>query len=250
MMIAGAAIPMFASLVGACAGSFAVTAALRSLRGEQALAGRSRCDGCGETLGFAATAPVVSYAVLRGACARCGSRIDPAHVAGEIAGAMLGGLAFWLTPPPQAALIVALGLVLLAASVIDQRIQRLPDPLTLAVALLSLGLAALNGQILIGIAAAAVTFGLLEGLRRSFLRLRGRVGLGAGDVKLLSALALWLGTATPWAIALAALVGLLVALVTKPTDGRIAFGPLIAGGATIIGLAVDGGLLPVEWTLA
>lgn len=248
-MTVGVVVPLVAGLVGACAGSFAATAALRSLRGEQTLAGRSRCDGCGEALGFAATTPIISYAVLRGACARCGARMDSAHVAGEVAGAALGGMTFWLLPPPQAALTVALGLVLLAASVIDQRSQRLPDPLTLAVALLSLGLAALNGQVLVGIAAAAVTFGLLEGLRRTFLCLRGRAGLGAGDVKLLSALALWLGTATSGAVALAALAGLLLVATIRPPDGRIAFGPLIAGGALVAGLAVEGGVLPVEWTL-
>jgi leader peptidase (prepilin peptidase)/N-methyltransferase len=249
-MIPGAVIPVFASLVGACGGSFAVTAALRSLRGEQALAGRSRCDGCGHALGFATTTPVVAFAVLGGACARCGMRIDPAHLAGELAGAVLGGLAFWLAPPPQAALIVMLGLVLVAASVIDQRTQRLPDPLTLAVALLALGLAATNGQVLIGIAAAAITFGLLEGLRYSFLRLRGRAGLGAGDVKLLGALALWLGPATPWAVALAALVGLLVVAISRPVGGRIAFGPLIAGGALVTGLTAESGFIPADWGLA
>lgn len=249
-MIAGVALTLLAGLIGACAGSFAATAALRSLGGERALAGRSRCDGCGQGLGFSATVPIISYAVLRGACARCGSRIDPAHTAGEVAAAAAAGAAFWLVGPAQATLITTLGLVLLAASIIDQRTQRLPNALTLAAALLSLGLAALNGQVLVGIAAAAITFVLLEGLRRGFLRLRGRVGLGSGDVKLLCALALWLGVATPWVVALAALIGLLIAMVTKPADGRIAFGPLIAGGALIVGLAVDGGLLPAEWTFA
>lgn len=242
--------PGLAALVGAVAGSFAATGALRSMRGEQALAGRSRCDGCGHPLGFAATAPIISYAVLRGACARCGSRIDPAHPVGEVAGGALVGAAFLLVEPARATLVAALGLVLLAASIIDQRTQRLPDGLTLAAAVLSLGLAALNGQVLVGIAAAVITFVLLEGLRRGFLRLRGRAGLGSGDVKLFCALALWLGVATPWAIALAALAGLLVAMVAKPTGGRIAFGPLIAGGGLIVGLVLDGDLAPADWTPA
>lgn len=248
-MIPSAIISVFATPMGACAGSFAATAALRSLRGERALAGRSRCDGCGHALGFATTTPVVAYAVLGGACAHCGMRIDPAHLAGEVAGAVLGGMAFWLVPPPQAGLIVMLGLVLVAASVIDQRTQRLPDPLTLAVALFSLGLATLNGRVLVGIAAAAITVGLLEGLRYGFLRLRGRAGLGAGDVKLLGALALWLGPATPWAIALAALVGLLVVAISRPVGGRIAFGPLIAGGALVTGLTAESGFIAADWGL-
>lgn len=239
-------LPVFAGLAGACGGSFAATAALRSLRGEQALAGRSHCDGCGVTLGFAATAPILSYAALGGACRRCRARIDPAHVTGEIVGAVVAATAFWCAPLAQATLISLMALVLLAASIIDQRTQRLPDVLTLLVALLSLGLAALNGRMLEGLVAGAVTFALLEGVRRSFLFRRGQSGLGFGDVKLLAALALWLGLATPWAVIVAALIGLGVVALTRPVGGRIAFGPSIAAGAMILGLAIQGGLVAVD----
>lgn len=235
-----------AGLIGACAGSFATTAALRSLRGEQALSGRSRCDGCGGPLGLAATVPVISYAVLRGACGRCGDRIDPAHPVGEVAGALIVGTAFWLVEPERAALIGLLGLVLLAAAIIDQRTQRLPDPLTLAASLLALALATLNDRLLEGLAAAALAFALLEGLRRGFEILRRKPGLGFGDVKLIAALALWLGAATPWALALASIAGLLTVLVAKPSNGRIAFGPLVVGSSLIVGLAADGRLLPAS----
>ncbi|MFZ4607964.1 MAG: prepilin peptidase [Caulobacter sp.] len=239
-------LPVFAGLAGACGGSFAATAALRSLRGEQAVVGRSHCDGCGVTLGFAATTPILSYAAFGGACHHCQARIDPAHVTGEIVGAVVAATAFWCAPPAQATLISLMALVLLAASIIDQRTQRLPDILTLSVALLSLGLAALNGQVLAGLVAGAVTFALLEGVRRGFLLRRGRSGLGFGDVKLLTALALWLRLATPWAVIVAALIGLGVVALTRPIGGRIAFGPSIAAGAMILGLAIQGGLVAVD----
>lgn len=249
-MATSAIIPVAAGLVGACSGSFAATAAVRSLRGEQAMVGRSRCDGCGTALGFMATTPILSYAALGGVCRRCKGRIDPAHVTGEVVGGIVAATAFWIAPPLQAALISLMGLILLATSIIDQRTQRLPDPLTLAVALLSLGLAALKGQVLIGIAAAAVTFILLEGLRRGFVLLRGHAGLGFGDVKLFSALALWLGLATPWVVAVAALAGLAIVILTRPDQGRIAFGPPIAAGAMSVGLAIQGGLISTDWGFA
>jgi leader peptidase (prepilin peptidase)/N-methyltransferase len=237
-----------AALIGACLGSFAATAALRSLRSRQALIGRSHCDACQTPLGFAATTPIVSFLALRGACGACGARIDPAHLAGEVAGALIAGAAFALVEPTRAMLLTALGLVLLTASLIDLRTQRLPDGLTLAAGLISFSLSATGapGALTTGLIAAGATFLLMEALRRGFELLRRRSGLGFGDVKLLTALALWLGIATSWAVALAATAGLAVVALVRPADGRIAFGPLIAGAALIIGLIGEAGLLSFE----
>ncbi len=235
-----------AAAAGLILGSFAVTAGLRTARGEQALTGRSRCDGCAAPLTFAATAPVVSFVMLRGTCARCGERISPLHPIGELTGAATAVLAVLLLPPAQAALAVAMGLALLAASATDALSRRLPDVFTLAVAGLALGLSTLGGleRLLIGLAAGAATFLLLEGVRRGFLALRGRPGLGLGDVKLLAALALWLGLATPWALAGAAVLGLIAAAVLRSKDGRIPFGPAIAVAGWSLGLALEAGRLP------
>lgn len=232
-------------LAGACGGSFAATAALRSLRREQALSGRSHCDGCGVPLGALATVPIVSYPLLRGACRACGMRIEPAHFAGEVTGTGLGVLAFWLSPPVEASLILLLGLILLATSIIDQKSRRLPDLLTLCVAVLALGLATLAGKLLVGVATAAVTFGALVLVRRGFLKVKGYAGLGAGDVKLLAALSIWLGLATPWVLALASSAALAVILIGRPTRGMVAFGPFIAASALAIGLLLPGRILTV-----
>lgn len=235
---------VIAVLFGACLGSFVTTAALRSLTFEPAILGRSRCDTCRSPLGFAATTPVVSYFALGGACSACGARIDPAHTAGELAGAMIAGAAFTLAEPFTATLLTVLGLVLLAASVIDHKSQRLPDMLTLVAAALALTLVAFGGKdrLIVGLICAAASFVLLEALRRGFDLARGRSGLGFGDVKLLSVLAIWLGVTTPWVVALASVAGLATVAIVRPADGRIAFGPLIAGAAMMVGLALEGGL--------
>ena len=125
-----------ATLVGLCLGSFVTTAALRSAHGEQALAGRSHCDGCGVSLGFARTTPVLAYVALRGVCADCGARIDPLHLAGEVAGGLIVGLAFYIAPCTRVAPLAALGLLLLASAVYDAKTRKLPDLLTFAVAAL------------------------------------------------------------------------------------------------------------------
>lgn len=238
------------ALVGLAAGSFTTTAALRSVRGEQALRGRSRCDGCDVGLGFAATAPVLSYIVRRGGCSHCGARIDPLHPIGEAAGGLIVTASMLCAATPvKAGLLIALGLVLLAGAVVDARSRRLPDGLTAIAALLCLGLAAQSGSAPLGIAAGGVAFVVLEAVRRGFLRFKRQPGLGFGDVKLIAALALWLGLATPWALVAASLSGLAAFAVLRPADGRLAFGPAIAGGGFVVGLIVEAGLWPVGWGL-
>jgi leader peptidase (prepilin peptidase)/N-methyltransferase len=238
--------PALAGLVGACAGSFAATAVVRAQRAEPFLRGRSHCDGCALSLGFAETLPVVSFAWLRGACPACGARIDPLHPVGEISGALIAASAVAGAPNARGALFAVLGLVLLASALTDARTRRLPDLLTLTIAALGLAAATLRGEaaLITGLVASAAGFLILEGVRRGFLALRRRPGLGFGDVKLVAALALWLGAATPWAVALAAALGLAALLIARPADGRIAFGPALAAGAWVVGLSLEAGAWP------
>ena len=91
-------IDLTAPLVGACAGSFAATAAVRMTRQEAFIAGRSHCDHCGVELGMASTVPVLSFVMRRGACGACGGRIDLSHPIGEVAGAGSPWRRFWPRP--------------------------------------------------------------------------------------------------------------------------------------------------------
>ncbi|WP_165189867.1 prepilin peptidase [Caulobacter soli] len=230
--------------VGAVVGSFAVTAGLRWARGEQALSGRSRCDGCATPLGYGATVPIVSYVRLGGACACCRAPIHRGHFVGEVLGAVLAMVSVATLPIGSALAAAALGLVLIAAAAADAVVRRLPDLASLAVAILGVGLSLLRGPeaVLAGLVAGVLTGGALLLLRRGFAARRGDPGLGLGDVKLAIALALWLGAATPWAVALAGLFGLLQVRVAKPADGRIAFGPVLAASGWVVGLALQAGL--------
>lgn len=240
------AVALIAALpLGAVIGSFAATAGLRWARGEQALSGRSRCDACAAPLGFGATVPILSYVRLGGACADCRAPIHPGHFAGEVLGASLAMASVVLLPVGPAVVAAALGLVLIAAAAADVASRRLPDLASVLAAVLGLGLALLRGPtaLLAGLAAAALTGGILLLLRRSFAARRGDPGLGLGDVKLAAALALWLGAATPWALALAGVLGLAQMRLLKPADGRIAFGPMLAAGGWTVGLALQAGFL-------
>jgi leader peptidase (prepilin peptidase)/N-methyltransferase len=248
-MIGPAPVVLIASvLIGATVGSFASTAVTRSSQGEPALRGRSRCDECRTPLGFAATVPVVSWVQRRGVCSTCGGPIPVLHPIGEIAGAAIGlAVAVIARSPEQTVLLAVLGVALLAASLVDLETLKLPDLWTGVAAICGAGLSYLQSldSLLTGVAAAAVAFTLLEAIRRTFLALRRKPGLGFGDVKLVAALALWLGLATSWAVALAAALGLVAFLALRPAGGRLPFGPWLALSAGVVGLVREAGLWPM-----
>jgi leader peptidase (prepilin peptidase) / N-methyltransferase len=235
-------------LAGLAAGSYVTTAALRATRGEQSVLGRSHCDGCGTPLGFFQTAPVISFVSAGGACRHCGGRIDPLHPVGELAGGVIGLAAAFSPPSLNSLLILGLGFTLLASAVVDARTRRLPDRLTMVAALFCLALSVREGAaaMLAGGIAAVAALVLLMAMR-ALRRRQGRdPGLGLGDVKLICALALWLGARTPWMVVGATVLGLLGWLALRPADGRISFGPMIAVSGLGVGLAMENGLWPAS----
>lgn len=233
-------------LAGAAGGSFVSTAALRTASGEQVLRGRSRCDGCRRALTWVETIPLISYIARAGRCGSCRRQISISHPLGELAGmaaAIVLGLA---APSPVALAMTLMGVALLAAAIIDARTQRLPDPLTLVVAACASYLAFRAGmaQLWIGLLAAIISAAVLILLRWAFRRLRGEPSLGLGDVKLVAALAIWLGPETPMMIAGAAMLALVVLGLRPSKRDRIAFGPMLAFAGWSLGLTLELGLWP------
>lgn len=236
-----------AAASGLALGSYAVTAGIRLARAEPSSAGRSRCDHCGVNLGFAQTVPLISAMASRGVCRSCGGRIDPTHMAGELAGGVIVCSAVIVAPFPRSLLLAALGLVLITASAVDLKVQRLPDGLTATAALLALGLV-FTAPVMAwreGAIAALASFGVLQVVRWASSLRAGDPGLGFGDVKLTAALALWLGAATAWAIVGAAVLGLVFVAIARPTDRRLPFGPMLAAAALGVGFAREAGAWPM-----
>jgi leader peptidase (prepilin peptidase)/N-methyltransferase len=126
----------------------------------------------------------------------------------------------------------ALAIDVVAIAAIDARYFIIPDELTLAalvlgivkagldvwpddwsVVLQTIGLAVLRGAVLAG------CFFLL---RAVYARVRGREGIGLGDVKLAGAAGVWLAwTTIPVAIEIAALVALAVYVVRQFAGGKM-----------------------------
>jgi leader peptidase (prepilin peptidase)/N-methyltransferase len=134
-----------------------------------------------------------------------------------IAIAALAGVAASLYAAPGVAGLcgAALALIMLAIAVIDQRRFLIPNELTAAAAALGLVHAAVTEPdamaqaIAWSVARGAVLALLFFALRAAYARVRGREGMGLGDVKLAGAGGVWLSWhAIPIAIEIAALSAL------------------------------------------
>jgi leader peptidase (prepilin peptidase)/N-methyltransferase len=126
----------------------------------------------------------------------------------------------------------ALALDVIAIAAIDARRFIIPDELTLAALVLGIANAGIDAwpegwsAVFPSIGAALVRGAVLAGcffaLRALYARLRGREGIGLGDVKLAGAGGVWLAWSTiPVAIEIAALAALAVYVVRQLAGGRV-----------------------------
>ncbi len=187
---------------GASVGSFLTLASWRLPRDESLIAPPSRCPGCNHRLGFKDLFPILSWAARRGRCAHCATRVSARYPAIELVTALAVFATILHTGPVWA----ALPLVLLVCAVIlliitDLEHWIIPDEvhwLLIPTGLLWRALPLFDrmataddfGLLLIG-----PTVGLLIGLtlHYGYFWLRGKHGLGMGDVKFLATAGAWLG---------------------------------------------------------
>ncbi len=113
-----------------------------------------------------------------------------------------------------------------AAAVNDLADYRLPDSINAALLVLGLGFTLFESggsvsSLLAPVASAVFVGALMLALRWTYGALRGRSGLGLGDVKLATAGAVWLPSELiAWALLIAAIAALLLALLLHGQAGR------------------------------
>lgn len=238
-------------LVSPAIGSFLGVLIDRLPRGQGVIAPRSACRSCGQRLGPRDLVPVLSYLASAGRCRSCGAAIPPWHLYVEIAatGAALlavlagGGAA-------QMGLAAVFLWLLLALAVCDLLWFRLPDPLTAALLAAALALAWLGGTLVAALWGALAGAASFEAIRRGYRALRGRDGLGLGDVKLMAGLGAFAGlhdlpllvlVAAAAALAAAA-AGALVARRALAAHRALPFGAALCGAAAALWLARAAGV--------
>ncbi|MFZ5447276.1 MAG: prepilin peptidase [Thermodesulfobacteriota bacterium] len=240
-----------AGLVGLAFGSFLNVVITRLPRRERVWAGRSYCPRCRASIFWYDNIPFLSYLWLKGRCRFCGAPIPLRYPLVELAGGLLA-LVLW-GRFPGSPLLIAYGpfaLALLALSAIDLEHRLLPDAITLPGIGLGVGLALVLPHLsFLDAATGALLGGLfLYVVGWVYQKIKGRRGLGGGDVKLLAMIGAFLGVAAlPWVVLLSAASGSIAGLALVLAQGRwrqgqwrsatIPYGPFLAAGALIYLLA-------------
>ena len=235
------------ALAGLMVGSFLNVCIYRLPRRESIVWPASRCTACNRGLAWFENVPVVSWLALRGRCRTCSTPIAPMYPLVELAtaGVFAGGASVY---GPSALLAVRLvfACALIVLFAIDLRHRILPDVITLTgiVAGFAASWFLPPGwtSSLIGIVAGG---GILLGIAEAYYRVRGREGLGMGDVKMLAMIGAFLG----WplmvlTLVLASFAGSIVgvALIASGRGGMQAalpFGTFLALGSFVAAVAGD-----------
>jgi len=197
----------------------------------------SACPACQRKIRPWENIPVLSYLMLRGRCAGCGTRISPRYPAIELLTGILSATLVWRFGWSVASLGSLIFVwTLIAAAAIDLEHYLLPDALILP--LLWLGLLFNSGNVFVplreAVIGAAAGYLALWLVFHAFRLLTGKEGMGRGDFKLLACLGAWTGwRMLPLTILAAAAAGAIIGggwlLFSK--HGRehpIPFGPFLA----------------------
>ncbi len=186
-------------LLGAPVGSFMAAFADRLCLGRSIWL-PSSCASCGVRLRWRDLIPLFSYPVRRGRCRDCGGRIPARLWLAELLGLLASLVAVAVTQASVDLLALAVVLwCLLGLALCDLACFRLPDALTGLLFVSAVCLAFAEHRLPEALVGAVTGAGVLWLLRFVYRRLRGREGLGLGDVKLAAGLGAALGPmALPW----------------------------------------------------
>ena len=207
---------------------------------------RSRCPSCAAAIAWHQNIPVLSYALLRGRCAVCKTRIAARYPLIEIGTGILFAAVGWrFGATPMSLLWCGFAAALVALAAIDWDTTLLPDNLTLPLLWAGLVSSLLGWTIPLSnsLWGAVVGYLSLWSVYWLFKLTTGKEGMGFGDFKLLAALGAWLGLKMILPILLAAsMIGAVVGLVMKfggsLREGRyVPFGPFLAGAGLAVMLA-------------
>jgi leader peptidase (prepilin peptidase)/N-methyltransferase len=230
-----------AFLLGTCLGSFFNVLIYRLPREESILHPGSRCPACGRPVRAWENLPIVSFFLLRGKCAGCGSGISWRYPVVEA----MSGVGFLLIAyadgpgfPLLRDLLFFSLLVPIVFIDIDHRI--IPDELSLGGLAAGILLSFLPGGDWKGaLSGALLGGGILFVTAAVYHRVTGIEGLGGGDVKLLAMIGAFLGwRGALFTILFGSLMGVVggVVAMRKGNDGlktAIPYGPYLCAAALI-----------------
>jgi leader peptidase (prepilin peptidase) / N-methyltransferase len=257
-------IPLGAFLFGLIVGSFLNVCILRIPADKSIVLPASSCTKCGKAIAPYDNIPVLSWIFLGGKCRNCKTKISGMYPAVELLTGLLFLVCYFAFGPTVDALKWAVFAALLVVlTITDLRERILPDEVNffgLGVGLLfSFFTKSLDGtalwmankwfdfpppQVALSFADAALGAlagsGLLWIVAEGYFRIRGREGMGLGDVKMMAAVGAFLGLKrTLLTVLLGSLLGsvigiLLIAISKKGRDYELPFGTFLGAGALLV----------------
>jgi leader peptidase (prepilin peptidase) / N-methyltransferase len=227
---------------GAMIGSFLNVCIVRLPEERSIVRPRSHCPSCGHQIAWYDNLPVVSFVLLRGRCRVCGVRISPLYPTVELLTGALA-VALWMRLGTTLAFagyfLFAAALVTITFIDLDHRI--IPDVISLPGIVVGLAVSFVSPLVtplgaLLGVLAGG---GVLLAIATGYEMLRGREGMGGGDVKLLAMIGAFLGWQSVFVtLMVASLIGSIIGvglMIYQRADTKLAipFGPFLAGGALV-----------------
>lgn len=210
---------------------------------------RSHCPKCRHQIRFWENIPILSFLILRGKCAGCGTKISWRYPAIELFTGIASGFVVYHFGAGWTGLLGLLFLwALITLTVIDFDTQLLPDDITLPLLWLGLIANATVPDFIVTLGSdnpnqwalqnavfgAVAGYLFLWGVYWLFKLIAKKEGMGYGDFKLLAALGAWMGwQALPIIVLLSSLVGAVYGIGGMLIQGRhknqpFAFGPFLA----------------------
>ncbi len=228
-------------LLGLVSGSFVCEVADRLPRHENFVTGRSRCESCNKTLSWYELIPILSFCMQHGRCRGCGARLSLRYPLVEfVNGVLYFCVLVRFGFSAQTLLFCLASSALLGLSLVDWRIQEIPEGFNIFLLLLGLVRVFLDRQhwplYVAGFFAVSLPLLLI------FLLSKGKA-IGGGDVKLMAAAGLLLG----WknilaAFVMACIAGSMIHILRMKLAGAprvLALGPYLSGGIYLAALFGD-----------
>jgi leader peptidase (prepilin peptidase)/N-methyltransferase len=251
-------------LLGLMIGSFLNVCILRIPAGKSVVRPSSRCPKCNKEIKPYDNIPVVSWLILGGKCRNCKAKISPLYPAIELLTGLLFLVCYLLFGASvNTAKWAALSALLVVLTATDIRERILPDVVNLTgfvVGLLfSLFIAPTDGaalwlsnkifdfppprpvlSLVDALMGAAVGAGLLWVVGEGYFKLRGKEGMGLGDVKMMGMVGAFLGVKRTlltvlFGSLLGSVIGIVIVLASKKDrDYELPFGAFLGAGALLV----------------
>jgi leader peptidase (prepilin peptidase)/N-methyltransferase len=228
---------IYAFIFGSMVGSFLNVVIYRMPLGKSIVAPRSSCPSCNYQIPWYQNIPIFSFIFLKGKCANCGVKISYRYPIIELIIGAASVLLFpnYLSPTSlfEYFFLFSIFCALVCHFVIDLDHQLLLDKINLYLLFLFLPYSLFFNHYTFWAIGGAIGFGFPWLITEIYFRLRGKVGLGGGDIKLWGVLGIFLG---PKMIVMniflscflgSIIGGILMILKKFSKDNYLAFGPFI-----------------------